>query len=593
MATPQTTTLLPTTSDPSASDTGCLILQRYRILEKRGSGGFADVLICWDRRLRRRVAIKRIPIGTQIYSNIKTSTLDEALHEARTASMLSHPNIVTVYDFEIEGSYAFLVMEYIDGLNLEELMARVEGGVITYEECAHLLNCIASAVSFAHVNGVLHLDIKPANIMIDRQGNVKLTDFGMATLSSAAGYGDSRGGTIGYMPPEQIEGDLVDERCDVFALACVCWRALGGDAPFIAKSAEASNKKIAKGPKPALSVKEPPLAGPVEQTLRLAMAADPQKRLLSVSDLARVLVPALGDISEGQKSLANLLSQEDDEADDIPEVLMDHQALFEHIGWAWPCFHRVLQAICFGLISYKSALILPIPHDFYPQVLACIIGLVAGFFPTLGCALGIVSISAAVLCAGFTPIHTQPVFFVGAAAIFLLSFGAWWIHRERNHPREGLVAFLPFAIQIPFASMPYAVACLKPGQAFIYVGVGWLLEKLLVCFYTQANTAFLLHSLSSTLLDVNLWISCLYAGLISSLGALAQKRFARNGFSFPQVLVFLLLFGLPGITNWVENGGLYPNVDYMNCVFAVLLFGLMEIFTVLLGPDNSGQEADM
>ena len=210
------------------------LLGRYRVLARRGAGGFGTVCTCWDTRLQRRVAIKRIPLLTSDdVSGASASTADEALAEARTACLLAHPNIVTVYDFETDGTHAYLVMEYVDGLNLAELLARVEDGVLTHEECAHVLRSVAAALTYAHENGVLHLDIKPTNIMIDRQGTVKLADFGMATLASAAGYGGARGGTVGYMPPEQIQGLLVDERTDVFSLAVVTWQALTGRSPFL------------------------------------------------------------------------------------------------------------------------------------------------------------------------------------------------------------------------------------------------------------------------------------------------------------------------------------------------------------------------
>lgn len=137
-----------------------LLLGRYRVLERRGTGGFGTVCTCWDTRLMRRVAIKRMPLAAET-----GTTAQEALAEARTACMLGHPNIVTVFDFEADGAYAYLVMEYVDGLNLAELLARVEGGRLTPEECAHVLSSVARALDFAHENRVLHLDIKPTNIM--------------------------------------------------------------------------------------------------------------------------------------------------------------------------------------------------------------------------------------------------------------------------------------------------------------------------------------------------------------------------------------------------------------------------------------------
>ena len=132
-------------------------------------------------------------------------------------------------------------------MSLEEFLAQVEGNSLTYDEAACIADALVQALSFAHENGVLHLDIKPANVLIDRSGHVKLADFGMATLTSAAGFGGARGGTVGYMPPEQLNGEVVDERSDVFSLAAVLYESLCASAPFRAGTPADSLKKIAKG----------------------------------------------------------------------------------------------------------------------------------------------------------------------------------------------------------------------------------------------------------------------------------------------------------------------------------------------------------
>ena len=288
------------------------LLRRYRVLERRGRGGFGTVCTCWDTRLQRRVAIKRMPLAAET-----GTTAAEALAEARTACMLGHPNIVTVFDFESDGTFAYLVMEYVDGLNLAELLARVEGGRLTPDECAHVLDSVARALSFAHENRVLHLDIKPTNIMIDRQGVVKLADFGMATLASAAGYGDARGGTVGYMPPEQIDGGMVDERTDVFALAVVTWQALTGSNPFLAKGAEESRRRIAKGPG-RLARLAPGVDPAVEATLARELSPAPSARDADALELAEELVPHLGLPAMGAESLRGLVEQA--EKDDEPDA---------------------------------------------------------------------------------------------------------------------------------------------------------------------------------------------------------------------------------------------------------------------------------
>ena len=260
-----------------------ILLDRYRVLARRGNGGFGTVCTCWDTRLQRRVAIKRMPLlGASETPGVFASTVDEALSEARTACLLAHPNIVTVHDFEIEGDYAYLVMEFVDGLNLSELLARVEGGYLTYAEAAHMVSSLAKALHYAHENGVLHLDIKPTNIMIDRQGTVKLADFGMATLASAAGYGGARGGTVGYMPPEEVEGMLVDERADIFSLAVVLRQALTGTNVFAGRTAKESLDRMYKGPKIPLLKEDPEVPFAVDAALTQALSPEPSMRQGSV-----------------------------------------------------------------------------------------------------------------------------------------------------------------------------------------------------------------------------------------------------------------------------------------------------------------------
>ena len=293
-----------------------VLLNRYRVLARRGTGGFGTVCTCWDTRLQRRVAIKRIPV-LDMDDGISASTAEEALGEARTACLLAHPNIVSVLDFEMEGAYAYLIMEYVDGLNLAELLSRVEGGTLSHDECAHMVASVGRALAFAHENGVLHLDIKPTNIMVDRRGTVKLADFGMATLASAAGYGDARGGTVGYMPPEQIQGMLVDERADVFSLAVVTWQALCGTDPFAAVRAADSLTKIFHGPKDPLVKLDPTADLTTQDALMRALAPQASERTACVDDLVDALLPDLGDPAAGQESLEHLVNQseKDDEAE--------------------------------------------------------------------------------------------------------------------------------------------------------------------------------------------------------------------------------------------------------------------------------------
>ena len=160
---------------------------------------------------------------------VRTLSRIPGLDEARTAAMLSDPNIVAVYDFEIQDSTAYLIMEYVEGMTLTELL-RDHDAELTLDIVAAVFDGVAHALEVAHENGVLHLDIKPDNILINHAGQVKVTDFGLATLADASGFGPAGGGTIGYMPLEQMRQENLDARCDEWALASVTYEMLAGTA---------------------------------------------------------------------------------------------------------------------------------------------------------------------------------------------------------------------------------------------------------------------------------------------------------------------------------------------------------------------------
>ncbi len=218
-----------------------LILDRYRPLAELGEGGYATVVLAWDTRMQRRVAIKRLPLPLDARGGVLHNP--PGLAEARTAALLNHPAIVTVYDFATDADEAFLIMEFVDGCSLDVLLDRIRGP-LDADETAAVIGAVADALEFAHGNGVLHLDVKPGNVLIARDGRIKVADFGMAALSSATGHGIAGGGTIGYMPLEQLEGRTVSESTDEWALALLAYECLTGANPFSAPTAEAARTRI-------------------------------------------------------------------------------------------------------------------------------------------------------------------------------------------------------------------------------------------------------------------------------------------------------------------------------------------------------------
>ncbi|MDR2714623.1 MAG: serine/threonine protein kinase [Coriobacteriales bacterium] len=276
-----------------------LLLNRYRLQQRRGHGGFGVVDIAWDQRLRRRVAIKRIPL------RVEASDLP-GIEEARTAALLSNPHIVSVYDFEITGAEALIIMENVDGPSLAELMQKSQE-LFDFDALRAVLSGVVSALECAHENQVLHLDIKPANILIDHAGNIKMSDFGLSALSSTAGFTGPEGGTIGYMPPEQIAMEPVDERSDLWALAALTYHLLTGTNPFFAHTAQESYNQIVYEPVILPSVLCPDLDEGIDDVLMSALDADMDMRPRSVKAFWKKLSGYLGHEKRGQKELKTLV----------------------------------------------------------------------------------------------------------------------------------------------------------------------------------------------------------------------------------------------------------------------------------------------
>ena len=558
-----------------------VLLNRYRIMNARGTGGFGTVLTCWDTRLQRRVAIKRLPLtGTGATA---ASTLSEALAEARTSSMLAHPNIVTVYDFEVEGSFAYLVMEYVDGLTLAELLQRVEGGTLTHDEAACLVQSIASALGYAHENGVLHLDIKPTNIMIDHSGTVKLCDFGMATLASAAGYGGARGGTVGYMPPEQIEGDMVDERADVFSLAVVVWQALFGTSPFAAPTAERSLALINKGPgKP--SKLDPSLAGMAEEALLGAMAPSPQARIPSVETLSKELVFALGDPVAGTASLHGLLSQAHGDAQDDPD---DWEGERLPLGVSYPwlpgAFVRLLAAACvlFSALPLTRAVLQDSPDAATVGALAC--AAAAALWPPLGSAL-----VAALFCAAvILQAHSAAPMLLGIIAA--ICFVLWWatcaVHSHLSTP----ALLLPTCLGSPIAGATVAGYALTPMRAAATAAVSWVVGRLwapslAAAFALDEQVDAVLLPLATPGALVSL-LGCLFAATVCA--AITRRSNSVGHAITGQVVGCILLVGMQLVAARMENGGIWADPSWSNAGVAVLLSVLACAACVLHGPRDA------
>lgn len=563
-----------------------LLLGRYRVLARRGTGGFGTVCTCWDTRLQRRVAIKRMPIADGDASGIPASSLDDVLLEARTACLLAHPNIVSVLDFECDAGYAYLIMEYVDGLNLAELLARVEGGRLTHEECAHILSSCARALAFAHENRVLHMDIKPTNIMIDRMGTVKLADLGMAELGAAAGYGGARGGTVGYMPPEQIEGMLVDERADVFSLAVVTWQALTGKDPFLAPNAAASLEKIRRGPRIAGN-KGADLDLDIEDALVRALAASASERTSSVDELACELVPLLGDASAGQASLAELIEQS--EADEEPDEAAwgrTHLPFHLRMPQAWSVAERALPALAAltCCLAVEPVVAGEVPAKLAAVALACAL---AALWPP---SAAVTSGAAYVLAVATTNPSSASFIYASALGIAL---AAWWVCVGREEGMASAAVLAPWAARQPLAGALLAGFCLDPAQALATGSFTYLAATLTTC---AADAGFAASEAAPAAIEAlcrpGTWVLAVAAGLAAWLSSLVAMRGTVASGIVGQALGAGVLLGGAALKVAVENGGIWTAPEAASCAVAVISFCFMCILTVLRGPLFQGQESE-
>ena len=208
---------------------GKLLDNRYEILERIGTGGMAVVFKGRDHRLNRLVAIKILKDDLAKDAEFRRRFHDES----QAVAMLSHPNIMAVYDVSRSEQVEYIVMELIDGITLKQYMQR-KGGPLSWKESLHFITQIMKALSHAHGRGIIHRDIKPQNIMVLRDGSIKVTDFGIARLASAAQSTLTQEalGSVHYISPEQARGSRIDGRSDIYSAGVVHYEMLTGRLPF-------------------------------------------------------------------------------------------------------------------------------------------------------------------------------------------------------------------------------------------------------------------------------------------------------------------------------------------------------------------------
>jgi serine/threonine-protein kinase len=267
-----------------------VLAHRYEMLETIGAGGMAVVMKAHDTLLDRLVAIKLL--RDQYAAN--QEFLDRFKREARAAARLSHPNIVLIYDVGQEGDKQFIVMEYVQGQNLKDCLRRQ--GPLPPRTVAEIGRQIAGALAHAHQRGIIHRDIKPHNILMTPEGQVKVTDFGIARAAAASSLTETGVvlGSVHYFSPEQARGAAVDSRSDIYALGVVLYELLTGRLPFEGDSPIAIALRHLDSDAPRPSEVRPDVPPELERIVMKAMARDPAERFQTAGELKLALETFLG-----------------------------------------------------------------------------------------------------------------------------------------------------------------------------------------------------------------------------------------------------------------------------------------------------------
>ena len=252
---------------------------RYEIIEKIGSGGMADVYKAKCHRLNRYVAIK---ILKQEYSGDK-NFITKFRGEAQSAAGLSHPNIVSVYDVGEDNGLHYIVMELVEGITLKKFIEKK--GRLAIKEAVGIAIQIAQGLEAAHNNHIIHRDIKPQNIMISREGKVKVADFGIAKAVSANTYTQNAIGSVHYLSPEQARGGYCDEKSDIYSLGVTLYEMLSGTLPFAGENTvSVALLHIQSEPRPVREL-VPAVQYSLDRIVQKCMQKRPENRYLSASEL--------------------------------------------------------------------------------------------------------------------------------------------------------------------------------------------------------------------------------------------------------------------------------------------------------------------
>lgn len=286
---------------------GRLIDGRYLVISRIARGGMATVYLATDQRLDRRVAVKIMHGHLSDDSQFK----QRFIQEARSAARLAHPNVVNVFDQGQDADSAYLVMEYLPGMTLRDLLN--DYGALTSEQTLDISKSVLSGLAAAHQAGILHRDLKPENVLLANDGRIKIADFGLARAATAnTATGQVLLGTIAYLSPELVTRGVADMRSDIYAVGIMMYEMLTGEQPYKGEQPMAIAYQHANQQVPPPSARNPRVPAELDELVRWATARDPEDRpedagvlleqLLDTESLLQTALPARGQ-SSAQRTL--------------------------------------------------------------------------------------------------------------------------------------------------------------------------------------------------------------------------------------------------------------------------------------------------